>query len=75
MNWFRPLALATFVAGFTQPVNATISLINRDKIRDDFISQLLSKISLDEKVGQLRLIFPDEDIPQDKLLSMVVKDK
>jgi beta-glucosidase len=73
MNWFRPLALAALMSAFTQPIQAANPLVEGDQARDEFISQLLNKMTLDEKAGQLRLICPGEDIPLDKLQTMVEK--
>ncbi len=74
MKWFCTLSIATTL--FIQPAFcASSSPFGQhpltEKARDAFVSDLLSRMTLDEKVGQLRLITVGPDNPKESIREQI----
>ena len=75
MKLLRPqtvvLSLAFFTTSlFAEPVAPQVTKENQ---RDHFVSGLLKKMTLDEKIGQLRLISVGPDTPKSAIKQMIEK--
>ena len=75
MKWICSVSLAVSLA--MQPAFAVQSLpaphAMTEQARDAFVSQLLKKMTLDEKIGQLRLISVGPDTPKEAIRDMIQK--
>ena len=74
MKWIYPVSLAVSLA--LQPALAdelTGPHPMNAQARDAFVNQLLTKMTLDEKIGQLRLISVGPDTPKSAVRDMIEK--
>ena len=76
MKWIYSVSLAVSLA--MQPALAETVLGNHpmtEQARDAFVNQLLKKMTLDEKIGQLRLISVGPDNPKEVIRDMIQKSQ
>ncbi|MXP49195.1 beta-glucosidase BglX [Pantoea sp. Eser] len=77
MKWIYSVSLAVSLA--MQPALAETLLGNNHPIteqaRDAFVNDLLTKMTLDEKIGQLRLISVGPDNPKEVIREMIKKSQ
>ena len=79
MKWFTPLTIAIGLAcsaTWAQTISTTTaasvaSTATHQSQRDAFVSDLLSKMTTDEKIGQLRLISVGPDNPKHAIREMI----
>ena len=72
MKWIYSVSLAVSLAlqpAFADTLRETHSLT--EQARDAYVSQLLSKMTLDEKIGQMRLISVGPDTPKEAIRDMI----
>lgn len=76
MKWIYSVSLAVSLA--MQPALAETVQGNHpmtEQARDAFVNQLLKKMTLDEKIGQLRLISVGPDNPKEVIRDMIQKSQ
>lgn len=76
MKWIYSVSLAVSLA--MQPALAETLQGNHpmtEQARDAFVNQLLKKMTLDEKIGQLRLISVGPDNPKEVIRDMIQKSQ
>lgn len=76
MKWIYSVSLAVSLA--MQPALAETKPGNHpmtEQARDAFVNQLLKKMTLDEKIGQLRLISVGPDNPKEVIRDMIQKSQ
>ena len=76
MKWICSVSLAVSLA--MQPALAETVQGNHpmtEQARDAFVNQLLKKMTLDEKIGQLRLISVGPDNPKEVIRDMIQKSQ
>ncbi|MGK3140733.1 beta-glucosidase BglX [Pantoea sp. C2G6] len=76
MKWIYSVSLAVSLA--MQPALAESVSGNHpmtEQARDAFVNQLLKKMTLDEKIGQLRLISVGPDNPKEAIRDMIQKSQ
>ncbi|MGC0828825.1 beta-glucosidase BglX [Pantoea agglomerans] len=76
MKWIYSVSLAVSLA--MQPALAETAPGNHpmtEQARDAFVNQLLKKMTLDEKIGQLRLISVGPDNPKEVIRDMIQKSQ
>ncbi|MFB6327132.1 beta-glucosidase [Pantoea deleyi] len=76
MKWIYSVSLAVSLA--MQPALAETLPGNHpmtEQARDAFVNQLLKKMTLDEKIGQLRLISVGPDNPKEAIRDMIQKSQ
>lgn len=76
MKWIYSVSLAVSLA--MQPALAETVPGNHpmtEQARDAFVNQLLKKMTLDEKIGQLRLISVGPDNPKEVIRDMIQKSQ
>ncbi|SFN54734.1 beta-glucosidase [Candidatus Pantoea varia] len=76
MKWIYSVSLAVSLA--MQPALAETMQGNHpmtEQARDAFVNQLLKKMTLDEKIGQLRLISVGPDNPKEVIRDMIQKSQ
>ncbi|MDF2784869.1 MAG: beta-D-glucoside glucohydrolase [Pantoea eucrina] len=72
MKWIYSVSLAVSLAlqpAFADTLRETHPLT--EQARDAYVSQLLSKMTLDEKIGQMRLISVGPDTPKEAIRDMI----
>lgn len=76
MKWIYSVSLAVSLA--MQPVQAEELISHHpmtEQARDAFVNDLLKKMTLDEKIGQLRLISVGPDNPKEAIREMIRKSQ
>lgn len=74
MKWICSVSLAVSLA--LQPAFAgdpTVHHPMTEQARDAYVNNLLKKMTLDEKIGQLRLISVGPDTPKEAVREMIHK--
>ncbi|KAA5967020.1 beta-glucosidase BglX [Pantoea sp. M_9] len=72
MKWIYSVSLAVSLAlqpAFADTLRETHPMT--EQARDAYVSQLLSKMTLDEKIGQMRLISVGPDTPKEAIRDMI----
>lgn len=69
MKWIYSVSLAVTLA--MQPALAEIAHPLTEQARDAYVSELLQKMTLDEKIGQLRLISVGPGTPKEAIREMI----
>lgn len=76
MKWLCSVGVAVSLA--LQPVMAEEMFGNHPltpQARDAFVTELLKKMTVDEKIGQLRLISVGPDNPKEAIRDMIAKNQ
>ncbi|WP_294902442.1 beta-glucosidase BglX [Tatumella sp. UBA2305] len=73
MKWIYPLLFASITLPSAIAVASQPAAFGDEKARDAYVTQLLAKMTLNEKIGQLRLISVGPDNPKSAIREMIRK--
>ncbi|ARU96071.1 beta-glucosidase BglX [Tatumella citrea] len=73
MKWIYPLLFASITLPSAIAATSQPATFGDEKARDAYVTQLLAKMTLNEKIGQLRLISVGPDNPKSAIREMIRK--
>ena len=71
MKWIYPLLAITIAVSAAFGAEPQVPAFGGEQARDAYVTQLLDKMTLDEKIGQLRLISVGPDNPKPAIREMI----
>ncbi len=71
MKWIYPLLFASITLPSAIAATSQPAVFGDEKARDAYVTQLLAKMTLNEKIGQLRLISVGPDNPKSAIREMI----